>query len=1131
MRIEIRADGAHISGYVNATEKRSRPVITPHGRVIEEIEPRAFAGALERAQDVPLTVDHQDRVYASTRAGTLELREDEIGLYAQATVTDGELIDAARRGMIRGWSFGMYNVADRIEPRADGLPLRRIQALDEMYEAQRRKLDTAAQALENARKAQQKHADAIDAAQQRIAEINRRLEELASQTGDTSEEQEQLNRQLTALNEELETAQRNYDAASRGVSSWTVTVNKSEAALYKLQRQIEDNNTALDDAADTAEDMGDSLGLLGRMGEDAGAKIGELVAKAGEMFSLAGLIGIATSIGKAIYEMGEQYLSAAAAIEKATGATRQGLAELTDTAYAALGQSYTTLDTVAGAVGEINTRFGVTGDELERLTVLFTEYARVNNTDVVGSVQSISKVEKAWNLEMADTGMLMDKLTRGAQASGISVDSLASSLVENKAQFTALGYSLNDAIALLSMMEMEGLNATQVMSGLRFAANRLARTNQDSADGIREYIRQIEEAATQTEAARIGIEAFGDEAGTVLVEAIRSGRFELEAWTETIASADGALQATAETSLTFGEIWQNIKNQFAASVQELRQEIEHLTGATADALTQSDELLENARNNYETSGTRIAAASSVAQEYAARLMALEEQGVSTSEAQQEYNNLIEQLNAIMPELNLQLDEQTGLLRGGAAALLDNIEAWKQWALQQAMQEKYTETLRAYGTAQLEVAENSVKQAEAQAKVNRLQGEYDVVSREFQKTLDGITDDRAKYAAMQSEEYRALEKLGKELQRATDEYEDYGQAVLDAQQVMQDAQDEIDQMSDVVKDAAEATSDSTEDMAAGWDAYAAGVTASIESINSDLMALQDEYSAAYDTARASIDGQISKFKEMHVASAQEAEAAAEAMRKALDSQIAYLQGYNENFEALMSRNIEGIDVLAEKLSDGSEESAAILAGLADATDDEIREIIDKLGRVEQGKEEFCDQVARMQTDYDERMEQLRATTQEVMDDVVAKLDESERAYANGMKTAGAVADGLRSQLGSIQVVAAEINAILASIGSAMDEISAKGSSIAKPASSGRKGTSAAVGLYRVPYDKFEAVLHQGERVLTAAEARVYNERETRDARQSNTDNSRTVNVGGIHINGTADRRQVRQIERAVRNAIR
>ena len=49
MKIEIRADGAHISGYVNATEKKSRPVVTPRGKVVEEIEPRAFERAIERA--------------------------------------------------------------------------------------------------------------------------------------------------------------------------------------------------------------------------------------------------------------------------------------------------------------------------------------------------------------------------------------------------------------------------------------------------------------------------------------------------------------------------------------------------------------------------------------------------------------------------------------------------------------------------------------------------------------------------------------------------------------------------------------------------------------------------------------------------------------------------------------------------------------------------------------------------------------------------------------------------------------------------------------------------------------------------------------------------------------------------
>lgn len=131
MKIEIRADGAHISGYVNVTEKKSCPVITPHGKVVEEIEPRAFEQAISRAGNITVTVDHDNsHVYASTDEGTLKLYEDNIGLHADVLVTDDTLIDLAKKGKVKGWSFGMYNVRDELERRADDLPLRRIKALD-----------------------------------------------------------------------------------------------------------------------------------------------------------------------------------------------------------------------------------------------------------------------------------------------------------------------------------------------------------------------------------------------------------------------------------------------------------------------------------------------------------------------------------------------------------------------------------------------------------------------------------------------------------------------------------------------------------------------------------------------------------------------------------------------------------------------------------------------------------------------------------------------------------------------------------------------------------------------------------------------------------------------------------------
>lgn len=133
MNIEVRADNTvRIEGYVNATEKKSRPVITPHGKCIEMVEERAFENAINRAGDVSVTVDHDStHIYASTSQNTLKLYEDGIGLHADVLISDKSVVEIARQGKIRGWSFGMYNVVDELEQRADGeLPIRHIKSLD-----------------------------------------------------------------------------------------------------------------------------------------------------------------------------------------------------------------------------------------------------------------------------------------------------------------------------------------------------------------------------------------------------------------------------------------------------------------------------------------------------------------------------------------------------------------------------------------------------------------------------------------------------------------------------------------------------------------------------------------------------------------------------------------------------------------------------------------------------------------------------------------------------------------------------------------------------------------------------------------------------------------------------------------
>ncbi len=133
MKAELRADGIlHLSGYVNVPGKMSRPVITGKGqKVIEVIEERAFARALAKAENVVMTKDHDaDKILCETRTGALHLREDSIGLHVDADIKDEQTIAEARAGKLKGWSFGMKNIVDSIEERADKLPLRTVKDFD-----------------------------------------------------------------------------------------------------------------------------------------------------------------------------------------------------------------------------------------------------------------------------------------------------------------------------------------------------------------------------------------------------------------------------------------------------------------------------------------------------------------------------------------------------------------------------------------------------------------------------------------------------------------------------------------------------------------------------------------------------------------------------------------------------------------------------------------------------------------------------------------------------------------------------------------------------------------------------------------------------------------------------------------
>lgn len=119
MNIEVRNDSVVLSGYVNAVERWSKPIkANLRGKVqqfIEKIKAGVFKTALKRNDNVKVLLNHnEERELANTKDGTAILAEDNIGLRAEVTITDPEVVEKAKNHKLVGWSFGFCTNSDEV---------------------------------------------------------------------------------------------------------------------------------------------------------------------------------------------------------------------------------------------------------------------------------------------------------------------------------------------------------------------------------------------------------------------------------------------------------------------------------------------------------------------------------------------------------------------------------------------------------------------------------------------------------------------------------------------------------------------------------------------------------------------------------------------------------------------------------------------------------------------------------------------------------------------------------------------------------------------------------------------------------------------------------------------------------
>lgn len=116
-KIETNEDGLVVKGYVNETGKRSH-MLGREKRFTEIIKPGVWERALNRAKEVHFLAEHdKNKILASTRNGSLELREDEKGLYMEAKISPTswgkDYYQLIKDGILDSMSFGFRAASDQ----------------------------------------------------------------------------------------------------------------------------------------------------------------------------------------------------------------------------------------------------------------------------------------------------------------------------------------------------------------------------------------------------------------------------------------------------------------------------------------------------------------------------------------------------------------------------------------------------------------------------------------------------------------------------------------------------------------------------------------------------------------------------------------------------------------------------------------------------------------------------------------------------------------------------------------------------------------------------------------------------------------------------------------------------------
>ena len=349
---------------------------------------------------------------------------------------------------------------------------------------------------------------------------------------------------------EWEKAAKEFGENSAEAEKAKIKLNQYEAQVTKTEKEIDKYTKELDDCENETGRFAKETDKATKETKEASegftvmkGALADLVAS-GIKAAISGLKNLA-GVAKECYE---EFDKGADAVIKATGATGEAAKELENSynnvAHSIVGD----MGDIGSAVGEVSTRFGFTGEELEKTSEQFLKFADITGVDAKDAVRSVSRAMENAGIDAKEYSTLLDQLAKAGQDTGVDVMTLSESLTKNGATMRQLGYDTGETIAMLAQWEKSGVNVETALAGMKKAVANWGKEGKNAKQEYQKVLQEIKNTPDIAKATEKAIEAFGSKAGPELVEDIQAGKLEYQDFLNVLKNSTGTVTNTYEAT-------------------------------------------------------------------------------------------------------------------------------------------------------------------------------------------------------------------------------------------------------------------------------------------------------------------------------------------------------------------------------------------------------------------------------------------------------------------------------------------------------------------------------------------------------------------------------------------------------